>query len=434
MRRNERIGQKGISSALLLPVLAVLAYLLLIWSLSKPLLGWYFSRSANETGLLSAVRFNPQDDRRQYLLGRYYHLNLTTPDPGRAIGQYRQSVHLNPLNAPAWIDLSKAYQMIGKDSDAERALSQAVRLKPNDADLLWEAGIFWLNLGMTDKAVAALKQTLLILPDRQNPVYDLCWKLGLGNDYLLDNLVPGSYPYQSRYLLYLIGTRRIAEAQEAWLRLDKDSLEQSVFISYINFLVGNSRYDEAGTVWTDITARIEGMKEHDSFNLIWNPGFEIEILNGGLGWTVREAEGADVFLDDTIRMTGRRSLGISFDGDHNPEITIARQVVRVEPGKPYTLSGFIKTDALTTTNGIIMSVEGHNCTGLYRSTEAVTGTNFWKQVNLDFDAPSGCQAVTVRMRRAKSNKLDNKIGGTAWIDGISLKQRETFPTSSSRKP
>lgn len=53
----------------------------------------------------------------------------------------------------------------------------------------------------------------------------------------------------------------------------------------------------------------------------------------------------------------------------------------------------------------------------------ITGANLWREIEMEFETPSECTAVSINVRRERSYKLDNKIGGTAWIDGISLIQR-----------
>jgi len=87
-------------------------------------------------------------------------------------------------------------------------------------------------------------------------------------------------------------------------------------------------------------------------------------------------------------MTGKRSLGVLFDGKHNPDIAFASQVVRVLPNGQYTLRAQIKTDGLTTANGVFLQVSGHNCTGPDRRSDMVTGTSFWKEVTIEFEAPA----------------------------------------------
>ena len=416
-----------------LSVSAVFIYILVLWLLSRPFTGWLFLGQADEKGLLAAIRYDSGNASYHYLLGRYYLMNINSPDYPKAIEHYRSSLQVSPLQAGAWIDLSKAYQANGQAAQSQESFERAVKLSPNNADLMWEAGTYWLINNRPDMAVAALKRYLLLVPDRQNDVYDLCWKLRLDNRSILQDLLPDSFTYRSHYLSYLIGTNHVTEARETWETIDVQSLDKDLFIKYVNFLVANSLYDEAWKIWEEITGQIEGMGEYDEAAMIWNPGFEQEILNGGFDWKISEIAGVNVFIDDAIRMSGTRSLGVSFDGQHNPDITIARQIVRTKPSSQYSLRGYVKTDSLTTTNGIFIIVSGHNCSNLNKRSETLTGSNFWKELSVDFDVPSDCGAVIIAVRREKSVKFDNKIEGTAWIDGITLKPQGIIQTSNSVK-
>jgi hypothetical protein len=48
----------------------------------------------------------------------------------------------------------------------------------------------------------------------------------------------------------------------------------------------------------------------------------------------------------------------------------------------------------------------------------VTGTTYWLDIRLGFTASS--ELALVRVRRDPSDKLDNRIRGSVWIDDVSL--------------
>jgi hypothetical protein len=424
-------GRTRTSPGLFIASGAVVLYLLLVWLTVRPVAGWYAVGEAGEKGLADAVRYDPANPVYSYLLGRYYAQNIEDPDPAKAIFYYRRALGMSPLQPGAWAGLSRSLLHTGEKSDAEYALERAVLLNPTDPNLMWEASTFWLMNGDVGRAVGALGKFILIDPEGQRSAYDLCWKLRLDNSYIMRYLVPRQYSYERRYLEYLISTKRPAAAEEVWNVIDRNSVDREIFVRYINFLIASGLYDRAEKDWKEIAVRAAGLKNGDPLPLLWNPGFDWEMLDGGFGWTVSEAGGADVFIDDSVHMTGGRSLGVTFSGEENPDATIARQVVRVVPGMKYTLRGYIKTQSLTTTNGIFLEVTGHLCKGLDRRSGTVTGTNFWQEVAVDFDVPQDCPAAVVKIRRERSNKFDNKIAGTAWIDGLSLKER-TVMTASGR--
>ena len=431
--KNSGFGRRGAAPAVLISVVALILFIAATIPLGARVLGWYYFREQNEKALISAIRWDRGNASYHYLLGKYYHMSLGSTDMPKAIASYEESLKRSPLQPGIWIDLSKAYQLNNQPSEAEHALERAIKLNPNNPSLLWEAGTFYLMNNNTEKAVTVLRQYLLLEPAMQSMVYDLCWKLKLENNFIIRNIVPQSYTYQSGYLLYLISAKKAAESADAWKTLDPNSIEKKDFIAYTNFLIEQGLYNQAESVWNEVTAKIEGMHGREANSLLWNHGFESEPLNGGFDWRITETAGVNVFIDDSVKMTGTRSLGIVFDGQHNPDITIARQVVLITPGTHYVLRTYIKTDEITTKNGILIQVQGHNCTGLEARTDSIFGSGYWKEVTMDFEAPASCSAAVVMIRRERSQKLDNKIEGTAWIDGIILKPQTATQTSSSKK-
>ncbi|MDH5203008.1 MAG: hypothetical protein OEW69_07100 [Nitrospirota bacterium] len=416
MRINERLG-------FLLILLTIPLYLLLLWFISRQFLGEFYIRKMNEKGLVSAVSYDSKNATYQYLLGRFYQHNSDAFNLDRAISHYRESIRLSPLQGGCWLDLSKAFQAAGRINEAESAMERALRLNQKNPTVMWEAGVFYLVNGNTDKAVKSLKEFILLRPEKQEDAYELLWKLQLSSNYILTNLVPDTYPCYKRYLFYLLSSRRIKESKELWEMMKGLPVEDEVFIRYTDLLISKHIYGEAEEIWKNFIGKRFSGKTEDPPPLIWNGSFEFKILNGGFDWKIGKAKGAQVFLDDDIHVRGGRSLGITFDGKHNPDINIASQVVRVLPKERYFLRGYMRTDNLTTTNGIFFSVEDHDCKSMNKKSEVITGKNFWREVAVEFETPSECNALSINIRRAKSDKLDNKIGGSAWIDGISLIKR-----------
>lgn len=373
---------------------------------------------SKETGFFSASTYERQNSTYYYLIGRYFHYNPLNPDIRKSILYYKKSIDLCPLQSGCWLDIARAYQNLNDISSAGYALERAMKLMPNNPTIKWEVGIFYLMNGEIEKSYKAFKEYILLRPERQEEVYDLVWKLPYDSEKIRNNLIPFSYPYYKRYILYLIESDRLNEARSMWEYMKEFQIEDSLYIKYIDFLLNKHQYDDAFNIWKDYIKKRFGVEEDSDLSL-WNGSFEYDIQNGAFDWKVREVEGVDVYIDRDVKIHGNQSLGITFDGKHNPDITIISQIVRVHPGKKYTIKSYIKTDSLTTTNGIFLALIGHDC-NFYKESEVITGTNFWRELSIDFDVPNLCNALIVNLRRAKSSKLDNKIGGNVWIDSITL--------------
>ncbi len=415
MKINE---QKIFIFAIIFPI-----YITLIFYISKTFLAELYINKINEKNLLTAISYDKSNSTYHYLMARFYFYDNEHRNLVKAIDYYNESLRLSPLQGGCWLDLAKAYQIAGRTREAGYAIERAVTLIPKNPAVSWEAGIFYLMNGEKEKAIKSFKNFLLIKPEQQKEIYELLWQIPIDSKYLLKKLIPQSYHYYKEYLLYLITTDRMNETKELWEILKTFKIEDEVVLRYTDYLISKKNYEDASDLWQDYISEKFAKEEIKEISYLWNGSFEHEVLNGGFDWKVNETEGVDVFIDEDIHLFGNRSLGVVFDGNHNPDITIACQVVRVDPGCTYSLRGYIKTESLTTTNGVFLLAEGHNCQGLSEKSEVITGTNFWKEVGFDFKVPDGCNAISVKVRREKSYKLDNKIVGNAWIDAISLTKK-----------
>lgn len=92
---------------------------------------------------------------------------------------YEKHTKKNPDDDLAFFNLGRSYNKLNKDEEAEKALRQAVKLKPEDVEYQTELGAILTKLSHYDEAVKALKKALAI--DRNNAyVQDLLDKAEAG--------------------------------------------------------------------------------------------------------------------------------------------------------------------------------------------------------------------------------------------------------------
>ena len=80
-------------------------------------------------------------------------------------------------------------------------------------------------------------------------------------------------------------------------------------------------------------------------------------------------------------------------------------------GKQYKLSFWMKTEAISTNEGMFVEVDG-------QTSEKQVGTTYWQQFTIPFTATG--DLVTVRLRRVPSKKFDNLLQGKVWVDDFVL--------------
>jgi hypothetical protein len=134
-----------------------------------------------------------------------------------------------------------------------------------------------------------------------------------------------------------------------------------------------------------------------------------------------------VGYDTEVRAEGKRSMHITFDGNHNPSFEL-KQVVMLRPGT-YVFRAELKTSELTT-NGVHLLVRGKDCPGT-ESSEPITGSTPWQTVEVKFSVPPGCGVVEAALVRDASSKFNNLVGGDVWVDAVELKE-DHFPSLAGK--
>ncbi|MCL5023285.1 MAG: hypothetical protein M1497_07950 [Nitrospirae bacterium] len=395
----------------------------------RPALSAYFSSGnpgISKEGISVAGRITEEDARYHSLSGLLAYASRDNPDPVKAAERYLEALRRNPTDSQTWLAVSRAYRDSGKREEAGYAALKAVYFDRDNPVLIWEAAVFFLLDGKTGESARLFRRYLSMIPGDQENVYSLCYTMGVAPGDILNEIVPQAYAFYQRYLRFLIANRLLNESLEAWEKMKRYNPGREDFLRYADFLIGSGETEKALALWKDFIKRFrpeEAKKEAEEYlsgDRIWNGDFELPIENGGYDWRLGRSGDVRIFTDRDVKREGDSSLSVNFDGSSNPDIYIARQIVPVEPGRRYRLNGYIKTDKLTTQNGLELEVSGLLCGPFAVRSEPVTGTNMWKEVELEFLSPQACRTVQVGVRRERSLKFDNRISGDAWIDSVTM--------------
>lgn len=398
-------------------IIAFLSVLLSLWLISITLSD-IFERSKDRKRINNALRLNPLKSSIYYYLGLTKHYNRKNPDLKNAIRLYEKALLKNPLYANVWYDLAHAFMRSGNKDMAFSAIQNYYRLSHNDSEGIWNTALFYyIQTGKIDNAIQYMKRLVSLYPDETNKIFNILVLSNVKNDYILSNIISLNNQFYTEYLRYLMKLNDLERAINYWNITNHDLINRKTKIHFCNSLLFNERYADAESLWKELVS-IDEIVSSD--NLLYNGSFEHSFTNGCFGWFVQRKEGVLIRRTNRNQYDGRVSFEITFDGRHNTDIFALRQFVLVDPGSKYNLSAMIKTDNITTTNGLFLQVYGFKCDGLNTRTATVTGTNDWRQLTKSFKVPSDCRAIVVAVRRAKSSKFNNKIKGTAWVDNIKI--------------
>jgi hypothetical protein len=376
-------------------------------------------------GYERAVQLEPADSRNWYLLGRSYLYDLEQPDPARAILSFRKAVALDPYSAETMLDLATGYDGEGDTAHARESYVSAQKVYPLSADVCWSYGNFLLRQGQQEAAFAQIRKAVQLEPKRATEAFALALRVQPNPKTLLDTVIPASTADYLPIIHALSDAGDLDTAQVVWERLI--ALRQKVplrdLVNYVGVVKqrrGPAAYVRA---WLDAVSIMQNPPPPDPpGSLIWDGGFESGYAGGGFAWHYSaHIRNVQVAFDGAEKHSGNRSLRILFNGRENLNFEDACHEIVPEPETHYLLTGWIKTQSLTSSEGvrlqILVSTPDHNESV---ATEEVHGSNDWKQIRLPWIAPPGARFGNVCVRRLMSGMPGSNIQGAAWIDDVSL--------------
>ncbi len=386
--------------------------------------GWLAERPSSRE-LELAVQLEPQNSEYWYRLGHFQQFNLEQSDVVASLGPYQTAVKLNPGYTEAWLDLGTAYELAGNIAAAGDAFERAKKSYPASSEVAWRYGNFLLRQGDLPAAIAQLKATLQADPRRAGAAFSRVYRAGPDVNAIVNELLP---PVPSAYVAAIaeaVDSQQLAVAQTMWKQLMGLSphLQISDFNNLVTALMFNGDYDAAHRVWDQGTATLNlPPLIQPQGSVLWDPSFESGLSNQTFAWYYKPLEqGVHTELDTTEKLSGKQSLRLTFDGQHNPNADFACASGVVTPGMKYLFSAWVKTQNITGDQGIRFRLRSTgNSTMPMASTKDTHGTSSWTFVEQEWTAGPGVHRVEVCVTREPSTNGDIRISGDAWVDDITL--------------
>jgi tetratricopeptide (TPR) repeat protein len=417
-------------------------------SIAALLIGFFAVRNAvaahylgldTRDGYERAVHLEPHNPRNWYLLGRSYLYDLEQPDPVKAVNALRKSVELDPYSAEAMLDLAIAYDSEGDPAQARAALISAQRVYPQSADVAWSFGNFLLRQGDKDGAFAQMHKALELDPKRASEAFSRALQLEPDANEVLDKVVPPSSTTLVPILHALSGVGDTRTAQVVWDRLV--ALHQRVLlrdvVAFFDALIHERRPDEAARRWTQAVAIMESPPPTDpAGSLLWDGGFEYGVATAGFGWQFTPVNrNVQISFDRSEKHSGELSLRILFNGRENINFEDGCHAFVPEAGRTYLLSAWIKTQSLTSSEGVRLQIIAYSAAGVVAAqSNEIHGTQPWSQLSLQWTAPQDSGFGRVCLRRKMSDMPGSDIQGAAWIDDVTMMPVNAPPPGEPAKP
>jgi len=337
---------------------------------------------------------------------------LNIKDENEIESLYFKSVSLNPFAVEGWLGLSEHYLQNNDKRNAKTSLNRALDLSNNYPSRLWESSILAMRLGEEEIASENLKKVIISDPERRPRAFETSWILFKDSELITDKIITDESIVD--YLQFLIRKRDVSESKKVFENIREINLEQNIddrtFRDYINLLIAHKEIDHAYAEWRN-------KYPLETPDLVWNSGFENDILNYGFDWIINKGNNFEISIDD---INNSKKLRIDFNGEDNLDFRNLYQIVPVEPGSEYDFIFNMETLDITTRNGLGWEIICFNTNELIDKTQFLIGTNSGKDYKKKISIPENCNSIKIILRRYKSNKLDKYINGTIWINKVTL--------------
>jgi tetratricopeptide (TPR) repeat protein len=407
----------------LVGIAALVVSLLMVWEAARHSIASYWADFSQPDYWLRAAEAEPDNAEHWYRLGRYNQIDFENSNLSLAVAYYKRATEISPNSARYWLDLAEAQETALQLKDAEQAFRRAQHVYPASADVAWRYGNFLLRQNRQDEAFAQIHTALTVQPSLAALAFSRCWQSTQDVERILKFALPVSAEIYWSAIDFLADARELTAAMVVWDRLLAVSPSFSVQRAFRlqDVLMEARRVEDADRVWED-SLRVTGIQREPQTagSLLWNGGFEQPLLNGGMGWRFNPVPGASMSFDGRMARSESRSLRVAFSGSSNISFQQPWQYVPVRPNTSYRLEAYFRTEGVTTTNGVQLEARELDSNGVLHATRSVTGTLPWTPSEVEFTTGAETRVLIVVICRRPSQKLDNKIRGTVWVDDVSL--------------
>jgi len=175
------------------------------------------------------------------------------------------------------------------------------------------------------------------------------------------------------------------------------------------------------SILTGITLTTAAMAFADG-NVIANSSFEISRADGTLaGWNAGK-NAKNLSIDKSTFYHGKNSLHLHLNGDET--MFSQEKYMTLEPGKKYTFSAYVKTNALDPVDGLSIEVINLGWSfGNQSKLQINQATSDWRRYTRTFTVPAASQ---FKYRGHDNDQykvmIVTKAKGEAWIDAIQLEE------------
>ena len=368
-----------------------------------------------------ARQLAPGDPQGMWLAASVEKENFSPDSLERSVKMFEDLIRISPNDFRWWIELGRAYEQAEMPENAEMAFKRAVSLAPTYTFPHWQFGNFYLRQNRSDEAFGELRKTTERSQVYREQVFSLAWDYFDKDPAKVEALAVDTPDVRATLALFYAARGSADNALRVWNTLTDEQKAAHVDTAkrIARGLFEKQRFREslAFSVQTGIDPDAQPEQ-------VTNGGFEKFLGNPDdniFGWRIYRSEGkVDILPDSNVKFQGVKSLRVTFKGYSKPELHNVVQYIAVEPGASYRLTAMVRTDNLRSGGPpMLQIISGKDNRGIAASEPFAAGSADWRQVTIDFTAPSDFDGIHIRTGRESCGEVC-PINGTIWYDDFRL--------------
>ena len=389
--------------------------------------------SDDATKMKSAIALEPGYAEYWDRMGRFLQFELDDQDLPGALRDFQMAVKLSPRTARYWVDLAVVQENLGDLQQARDDFDRALAAYPTSAEIRWEYANFLLRQGELPLALTEMRKSIAGDSSLLQLAVTRAWLATGDADRLVEEVLPADPNAYLTALDFFAQEKNVDAGLRIWSHLSTLGKQFPIekLFPFFEEMIRENRAADSQRVWNDALEVCGVPHEKTRGQLLFNGGFENDILNGGLDWRLNPRAGMSVEYDTLVRHGGLRSLRMDFNGGVNLDLSEPLQFVPVEPDHLYKFHAFLRTDSISTESGLYFEIFDPTRRDITADTDHFTGTHLWTGVEAQIHTGPQTQFLEVVLRRAPSRLFENKLSGTVWVDDVSV---ELASTSDSADP
>jgi tetratricopeptide (TPR) repeat protein len=349
----------------------------------------------------------------------YAALNNNPPEASKAVLLYTEALRRDAANPYRWTDLGSAFEAADDITKARYCYHRALELSGGVPQIWLRDANFHFQMDDLEDALGSAARVLKVVPDYDAVLFGYFDRFGLSTAAVLSQIGDDRRAIRA-YTQYLIQNREMDPAVTVWDHATaKGFSDDPLTASYLDALLAARRYSEARRDWVRYLGK-ERAGDYPDRNLLFNAGFEKEPTGSVFDWRIQRSQDFETIREASAAHEGDYSLHIRFHGTGNVSYGNVIQEAYVVSDR-YFLQAWIRTERITTNECPEIEIRDAEVPArLTVTTEAFCGTTGWKLVSRSFTVPSQTNLLAIGVVRHPSQKFDNKVDGSFWIDALRL--------------